>query len=272
VAYHDLLPTPVLAPDDRSAAYQDVGGRQCWSYPPSFPTRTCAFGERRSDVTIALVGNSHAGQWLPAMQVLAREHGWRVETYLASQCASSDVLQRFRTEAGSAACRQWVRRTAEDVARAKPALVVMSNRISVTAVGHDLEGSPRVYAAGYARVLDTLLGADIPVLAIRDTPAPGIQVPTCIAEHGDDYEACDGTREGWLPADPVVGVIEGLHDERARVVDLTDHICGPTACRAVNGGVITYFDTTHLTATYVHTLAPYLEPSVLAMLERKETT
>jgi peptidoglycan/LPS O-acetylase OafA/YrhL len=272
VAYHDLLPTPVLAPDDRSAAYQDVGGRQCWSYPPSFPTRTCAFGERRSDVTIALVGNSHAGQWLPAMQVLAREHGWRVETYLASQCASSDVLQRFRTEAGSAACRQWVRRTAEDVARAKPALVVMSNRISVTAVGHDLEGSQPVYADGYTRVLDTLLGADIPVLAIRDTPAPGIQVPTCIAEHGDDYEACDGTREGWLPADPVVGVIEGLHDERARVVDLTDHICGPTACRAVNGGVITYFDTTHLTATYVHTLAPYLEPSVLAMLERKETT
>ena len=98
VAYPDLVPSPTLAIDDRSEAYADVGGRQCWSFTPAFPTRTCAFGKRSSDVTVALVGNSHAGQWLPALQVLARKHGWRIQTYLASQCASSDMLQTFETE------------------------------------------------------------------------------------------------------------------------------------------------------------------------------
>ena len=47
-----------------------------------------------------------------------------------------------------------------------------------------------------------------------------------------------------------------------RLVDLTDHICGPTVCSAVTGGVITYFDASHLTATYAATLAPYLAPVI----------
>lgn len=268
VAYSDLLPSPTLAVDDRSAAYVDVGGRQCWSFTPSFPTRTCSFGKRRSDVTVALIGNSHAGQWLPALQVLARKHDFRIQTYLASQCASSDMQQTFATDAHSQACRNWVERTTDELVETRPQLVVMTNRVSVRAVGEDLEGSQAIYAAGFDRVLGPLLGADVPVLGIRDTPAPGIPVPTCVAEHADNYSDCDGTPEGWLPADPLVGVIKALDDRRARLIDLTEHICRPMTCHAVNGGVITYFDASHLTATYAHTLAPYLEPSVTAMLER----
>ena len=265
-SYDDLVPSPPLAPDDRSRAYQDVGGRQCWSFTPSFPTRECAFGKRRSDVTIALVGNSHAGQWLPALEEIAKEHGWRVETRLASQCASSAMLQRFPTEAHSEACRGWAERTAAELAEEKPDLVVMSNRVSVSALGHSLEESLPVYADGYRSVLDTLLGADVPVLAIRDTPAPGTLVPTCLADNTEDLSACDGTRDDWLPADPLVDVVDEADDPRARVADLTDHICAGDTCRAVNGGVVTYFDASHLTATYAHTLAPYLEPHLMRFL------
>jgi len=124
-----------------------------------------------------------------------------------------------------------------------------------------------VYAAGFSRVLGTLRGAGLPVLAIRDTPAPGQLVPTCVAEHGDDYADCDGRRADWLPADPVVGVIDGMHDPMARVVDLTDHICVGSVCHAVNGGVITYLDASHLTATYARTMAPYLGPAVRELLD-----
>ena len=50
--------------------------------------------------------------------------------------------------------------------------------------------------------------------------------------------------------------------------DLTDHICDGETCRAVNGGVITYFDGSHLTATYAHTLAPYLDAPIRRLLAR----
>jgi hypothetical protein len=39
-------------------------------------------------------------------------------------------------------------------------------------------------------------------------------------------------------------------------------------CHAVTGGVITYFDGSHLTATYSHTLAPYLDPPITGLLAR----
>jgi hypothetical protein len=106
----------------------------------------------------------------------------------------------------------------------------------------------------------------VPVVAIRDTPAPGRSIPDCVAAERDHYDACSGPRARWVPEDPVVDVVAAADDPLLRLVDLTDRFCGPTECRAVNGNVITYFDEHHVTATYAHTLAPYLEPSLLAAL------
>ncbi|GAA4814499.1 acyltransferase family protein [Nocardioides caeni] len=267
VSYDELLPAPVLAAKDKSEAYKDVGGQQCWSFTPEFPDRPCTFGDPDGDVTIALVGNSHAGHWLPALQRVASNRGWRVDTYLASQCAFSAIAQNFQTDDYSQACLEWVERTAEQIAEAQPDLVVTSNRVSVRAAeSSDLASSLPLYADGFRSVFDTLLAADVPVLVIRDTPATGMATPTCIADAGEDYAECDGTRADWLPADPSTDAVTAVGDPRLRLVDMTDHICDGEVCRVVNGGVITYFDASHLTATYAHTLGPYLAAPLERML------
>ena len=162
VAYEDLVPAPVLAPEDRSDAYRDVGGRNCWSFTPDFPDRDCTFGDPDGDITIALVGNSHAGHWLPAVQRIADKHGWRIDTYLASQCAFSAVAQNFKTDDHSQACLAWVERTAKQVAADQPDLVITSNRISVRVAGAaDLTQSLPLYADGYSSVFTTLLDAKL---------------------------------------------------------------------------------------------------------------
>ena len=266
-AYDELVPSPALAAKDKSKAYPDIGGRNCWSFTPRFPDKRCTFGDPDSTVTIALVGNSHAGHWLPALERIADEHGWRIQTYLASQCAFSEIAQAFDTDAHSQACLAWVTRTAAALVRDAPDLVVTSNRVSVRAAGQsDLASSLPAYADGFRSVFGTLLDAGLPVIDIRDTPATRMATPTCIADAGDDYAECDGTRGDWLPADPSVDVVAELDSPRLRLVDLTDHICDGDTCRVVNGGVITYFDASHLTATYAYTLGPYLAPPIEAML------
>ena len=40
-------------------------------------------------------------------------------------------------------------------------------------------------------------------------------------------------------------------------------MCEPDTCQPVVGGVIVWADYNHLSATYVTTLAPYLEPALL---------
>ena len=47
-----------------------------------------------------------------------------------------------------------------------------------------------------------------------------------------------------------------------RSVDLTDRICRPDRCRAIEGNVIVYRDTSHVTATYMRSLAPFLRDAL----------
>ena len=54
----------------------------------------CTFGDPEGATTVALVGDSKAMQWLPALQQAGREPGWRIVTYGKSACAFADAPAR----------------------------------------------------------------------------------------------------------------------------------------------------------------------------------
>jgi hypothetical protein len=263
-----LTPSPIEAAHDRSDAYAAGPAKEnCFSFVPRFPDKTCTFGPPDGSVRVALVGNSHAGEWLPALQRVAGASHWRITTYLASQCSLSEVKQVFDTASHSQACLDWVRRTTQRIARAKYDLVVMVNRVSVRVAGTaTISASQRFYQRGYESVLRAFAASRTPVLVIRDTPAPGTSVPDCLEAHTGDYTKCDGSRSAWLPGDPTIAAVRTLNDPRVSSIDLTRYICPSERCPAVIGGVPVYFDGSHLTATYASTLAPYLAPSLRAGL------
>jgi hypothetical protein len=254
-----LTPTTAKAPTDFSAAYHGNSGGSCFASQPTFPLVVCRFGDPSARVKVALVGNSHAGQWLPALQVAARAHGWRIVTFLASRCAYSETRQRFDQSAEQAACRTWVQRVTSRLVSGGFALIVMSNRISVPAVGaSSLRDSYSAYLRGYTAVLSKLHAAHRRVYAIRDTPAPGFAVPACLAAHRTNYLACSGARSKWLPREPVYRAATAVKDRRIRAGSFMNYICTSTRCAAAVGGVIVYRDPTHLTATYNRTIGPYV--------------
>ncbi|GAA4701359.1 acyltransferase family protein [Nocardioides conyzicola] len=270
----DPVPAPVLAALDKSAAYgSSDGGKDCFSALPAYPTVQCVFGDRTAERTVALVGNSHAGQWVPALQQIARQQHWKVVTYLSSRCALADVRQQFDTAEQSTACLDWVHRVTARVGAEQPDLVVVANRVSLPVEGADLADSATPYEQGYEHVLRSWSDEHLPVVVLRDTPAPGDgdvpSVPDCLASHGDDFAACAGSRADWEPADPSVAAAGAIDSPSVDVVDLNDRICGPRQCRPVVGGVVVYFDGSHLTATYARSLSPFLEPELVAAMGPK---
>ncbi len=83
-----LTPTAAKAPSDVSQAYRGDGKHHyCFSSAPAFTLIACSFGAPAATFRVALVGNSHAGQWLPPLQKIAATKSWHITTYLASQCA-----------------------------------------------------------------------------------------------------------------------------------------------------------------------------------------
>jgi hypothetical protein len=257
-----LTPNPKQAAADRADAYSSVSGKGCFAYPPTFPLTTCAFGDASSTTRVALIGNSHAAQWLPAIELIAAQKHWRVTTYLASQCALADVPQHFDTPASTQDCRTWGHQVTAQVAGGNFDLAIMANKVSRGVPGHDIASSMPLFEQGYELVLRPLKDANLPVVGIRDTPSPGFQVPDCLGAHPGNYRACDGTPAKWLPTEPLTAALAAMHDGQMTMIDMTSYICDGEVCPAAVGGVPVYFDVSHLTATYARTLAPYLTAAI----------
>lgn len=55
--------------------------------------------------------------------------------------------------------------------------------------------------------------------------------------------------EEWIPEDPLYEEARKL-GESVATADLNDHLRRPERCYGANGGIVTYFDGSHLTGTY----------------------
>jgi peptidoglycan/LPS O-acetylase OafA/YrhL len=261
-----VSPSPAQAADDKTDAY----ARDCFEPAPFTGVRRCVWGNPDADVSVALVGNSHAGHWLPALQTVAERRGWKVTTFLASECSINAAPVVWDTRAKQTGCLDWAEKVRAETSEGFD-LVVTSVRNGRAAVGVPFQQSYPRWLGGYRDVVSGWEDRKTNVLVIHDTATPGATVksiPDCIAQHEDDLTACAGPRSAWVPADPLVQAAEEADTARIATVDLNDYLCAGDVCAAVIGGVTVYSDASHLTRTYATTLAPYLEPELTAGVAR----
>lgn len=250
-----VVPTAALAADDKPQAYAD----HCFTQAPYEKVRTCSYGHGATQ--IALVGNSHAGHWLPALRQLAESEHWTITTFVASECTASTASLAFPAPADSQGCRDWGQKVLKRTAGHKYDLVITSERNVDPVRGHTVASSYPAWEKGYREYLASWATADTPVLVLHDTPFPSDtikNIPDCVAEHGDDLTQCSGAADTWIPSDPLATAAAAMNAPGIRTVDLNRYFCRTRRCYGVNGTVVTYFDGSHMSATYSRTLAPYL--------------
>ena len=262
----EMRPDPVVAKGDRPAAYDDG----CWMYAPFGAKRICEYG--KGEVRIALVGNSHAGQWLPTLQVLAKKHGWTISTFLASQCNATDATLEMFSASKNAGCLEYGRWVQEQTAGSKFDLVITSQRQSLRTVGDSWAETGPTAAAGYTSYLTRWSETGANILVVQDTPFPHrtvVSIPDCLARHRDDQDACAGTPEDWRRLDPLYDVATTLGLPGVSTLEVDRFMCAGSVCPAVIGSVIVYFDGSHMTTTYARSIAPFIEAEVLAALAKR---
>lgn len=252
----------VIVPDLASGLRDRVlpEDADCRSDSRSTKVLVCTFGPAMSAAPrVALVGDSHAEHWVPALTRLAEQDGFRFDTYLKGGCPFSTAQRADNDEKQRSSCVEWndaVLRTL----LSKHYDVVVTSAVS----GHPLQSASgqRGDAAGVRGLIDvwTRLQSDgIAVVAIRDVPVMPFNVPSCLSAAGTPAEriaACVAPEKTAL-ADDVQ--IEAARDSGARLVDLTPFFCQEGICRGVVGSVIVYRDAGHLGGTYSRSLAPYIE-------------
>ncbi|PFG34306.1 acyltransferase family protein [Sanguibacter antarcticus] len=247
----------VIAPvpeDARTDLPTGADGR-CKSDMGAPTTPRCDFGAPDADLVVALVGDSHMEQYLPAFERLAEQHPVRVVTYLHSSCPFS-TAQRASDEARGGACLQANEATLERL-QDDPSidLVVTSSRTAVDWVVSPERPAP---AEGFAELWTSLADSGLPVVVLKDNPLmlPDDGTLDCVSEHRADPEQCGRDLDAAMPTDHQVEA--AAMTPSVRFVDTTSWFCTTTFCPTVVGSVLVYRDDQHLTVAYAETLAPML--------------
>ena len=252
-----IVPEPAKARDDRPDGYDD----KCLTPRNESKLRSCVYGDRESAFTVVLAGDSHAAQWVPALQPIAHANKWKLVTYTKASCP---LLQSpvARAKRAYPSCTEWnravrARLTGDD----RPQLLITSSSAhSLFKDGKALTGESgrTALVESFRQTWSGLAGTDLPTIVLRGTPQPGRDVPDCVSRHRERLTQCTVKRDTALAGigavqEKAASGLRGVH-----LIDLTDAICPADRCAPVIGGMLVYRDAEHLTASYAASLSPRL--------------
>ena len=243
--------------------------RQGCLVPEASPTpKECVYGDTSHPVlTVALVGDSMAGDWFTPLEKIAADRHWELVTELHAVCPlSSAMLITPDTGGPYTSCHSWGAAVMRDlITKIRPDVVITSDYPGLATVRHPEGGAAaqQEIGAGMDAYWDQLQGSRISVVAIKESPDMGLNVPDCVSKNPSSPANCTVPAARAIKRNlPTVYATKAASGS-VPLINMNPLICGPVSCPAVIGNVLVYQDSHHLTSTYALTTAPYLERRLL---------
>ena len=256
----DLTPSLASARDDE----ERLRGDGCLAFERVSTPPNCVYGVKGSAITIALVGDSHASHWFPAIEAIALERGWRLVTFVKVSCSFTTLAQRnLALKREYRECTAFNEATVARLNQIKPALTIIVNRRTFRPIQKNITSA--LAGAALGEMVARIPGA---TAILVDTPDPGRDVPACLSKHPSDIRACLFTQDDADNRE--IGIAERVAAgvAGARLIDLTANICTEWPCSPISGSVLIYRDEDHMTATFSRSLAAPLGVEIAKLLPR----
>lgn len=231
---------------------------------------SCTFGDPRSDTTIALVGDSNMTMYLTAYKRIARARGWKLVTMTKASCPAFLGLHgtlQYKIDKGRS-CRAWRRNVVDRLKADPPDYIVFGHAPYKlkTVKGHEIPASrwPAIWQTAVKKTLSRV-PAKSKVLVLGVLPKTRKNPVGCLQKHRLDMSRCVTGRVA--PEDRAIdkAMAKGARIGGGRYATLHDKICSYDPCPLVQGKVLVWRDSVHLTETF----ARKLRPALAAMLDQK---
>ncbi|WP_428949836.1 acyltransferase family protein [Streptomyces sp. cg35] len=238
----------------RSAVYRDG----CHVGPASVDVPPCVYGDPASDTTVVLFGDSHAAQWFPALERLARERHWRLVSWTKASCKVADVTI-VSAGAPYTACDTWRSKVLARIADLRPDLVIASSSEAGDAARPGAEGAVRQWTSGFERTYRSIRASGARVVALLDTPWPVSDAVDCAATYSLRLGRC-AAAPGRAVKDPhkAAAVRAAAASTGASAVDPGRWLCAPRVCPVLVADTLVYRDDGHMAEAYARALSPVL--------------
>lgn len=224
----------------------------CVAWWEASTLKLCPVGDKTSSRTVVIVGDSHAGQWISALDELGKKNRFKLVPIIKPACNVYDVEQRF-APAEITACNEfktWARRT---IAGLKAEAVVVSAR------GFDgmrVSGPDRdpVWRAGAESGIRALKAIAPKVMVLSDVPSRSSKVDDCLTLRGATLEQCVAEETG-VEIDSNALTKAATLAAGAQWVDTSPLVCQDGRCPAVVDQRVVYYDDNHLTVSWGRVVA-----------------
>ena len=209
----------------------------------------CTYGDKKSNRTLVLYGDSHAAQWFPALEQIARERGYKLISLTKSACPAVDAPREDQGAFKNVHCEKWRQNSIARIKSIHPDAVITSSFQYFTPPS-GFPSKSRWWDDGQRRLLSELRGSSNHLIYISDTPRPLRDIPNCLASR--DSHTCDSTEKTRNV------IINGFEK-----IDPTPWLC-TSYCPAIKDGYVVYRDASHISVAASLALKPELEKALLA--------
>ena len=193
--------------------------------------------------TILVAGDSHAEQWLGALEPMVEEHNYQIIALLQGGCSFGEY-----SDARLPGCNDFNGAVLDYALELQPDAVFTV----ATAAQAARPADPPV--TGLPEVSEVLMQQGIPVVGVRDNPRFDFNMIQCAEANGNTAPECTrDVSEKLTDPDTVNEFFDSL--PAMELMDMTDMICPGGVCGPVVGNVYVYMDDNHLTNTYTASMA-----------------
>jgi hypothetical protein len=251
----DLEPSLDDAATIRPRAYE--GG--CHAEKGDRTPKLCQFGVEDGAFSVVLLGDSHALQWLPALEVIAESQGWQLYSMTKSACPVPDTPIIVRGER-LRDCPPWRAAAFDMIEELHPDLVIAASlgRIYEIPRADTPTRRWREWRTGWTRSLERLRAAAGRVVLLGDTPMWREEPVACLRRYRRDIGRCDTPRREAISTRTETAEREAAEAAGATWVPTADLVCPGDPCRAVEGRYLVLRDIQHLTVAWARIIGPGL--------------
>jgi peptidoglycan/LPS O-acetylase OafA/YrhL len=203
----------------------------------------CEYGNKTSNRTIVLYGDSHAAQWFPALVEIASRSGYKLVSLTKSACPAVDTIRLDQGGFKMSRCAEWRKNSIMRILEIKPDVLIMSS-FQYYSQPPQYTNRTRWWNDGQRKLLNEVQGSSQHLIYITDTPHPLRDIPGCLANN--PISKCNTS----MPS-------QNLSISGFQVINPNTWLCA-RACPAVKDGVVAYRDASHISVDIAIALIPRL--------------
>ena len=217
-------------------------------FGPGVTARICRLGDPSAKRVVVVLGDSHAGSWMPAVEAAGRRQGFAVVPLDKPGCLLTDL----HTNRSGWPCQNWYRWALHGDRRLHPTATIVSFQLS--AQMQDRPGQT-------TGLLGSVLRQVTRGVLIADPPGQTQQPPQCLSRPGSNSSTCSSR----VPATyvPLMHQITAMATQSHHpVIPTLQWFCDRGVCPMVIDHTLTTRDMSHFTLEFARDLGSLLGPEL----------